>query len=503
MSYGSDLLQVTEETFSMLKSATAGIDTTTGVAGIDLLDLLSWVPCDVPFFESTARGQGKGATAVIYEAFVNLNASQPDGGVPDNEAAPVVNIQNQYVYSPYASVGAGGTVTWDAIAQGAGYADVLAADTLQAMIQQMINLDLHQLNGQRFPLPATPQPTLTAATTGGTIATGTVYVKCAARSGMNWFRGGSSAASTEANVAVTGPTAAVTATVTAVKGASGYDWYVGSAASGEHYYTTTAVNTVTITAVPASANTIPTGLAGLFNAGGAGPTAVPTTDSSYTNYWQNGLTATILGDWSSQPDQALASGSVANYVTPGTGVSQGAYYHSLNGSPLTVSGAALQEIDDMNRSIYDTYQLTPTRMLMGSQVITDIANAVLDNPQAVTWLVPTDREGRASVVAGGHVGTYLNKTVNGKPIELWLMPRLAPGKIVSVVDQVPFPGANIDVALQARTQYDFFRFEYGANRQTGVSGGGPRQDFEIRTRQAFVNKVSPLCGVLDNIGAGA
>ena len=502
MSYGSDLLQVTEETFNTLKASTAGIDTTTGIAGIDLLELQSWVPCDVPFFESVARGQGKGSQAVVFQSFVNVNNSQPDGGVPDDQAAAVVNIQDQYVYSPYASVGAGGTVTWDAIAQGAGYADVLAADTLQTMIQLMINLDLHQLNATRFPLPTTGQPTLVAATTGGTIATGTVYVKCAARSGINWFKGGSSAASTEANVAVTGPTASATASVAAVKGASGYDWYVGSAAGAEHYYTTTAVNTVTITSVPTVAANVPTGLAGLYHAGQAGPASVPTVDASYQNYWQNGLIASITGDWSSQPDQILGSGSVANLVTPGSGVTQGAYYQSLDGAKMTVTGAALEEIDVMNRSIYDTYRITPTRMLMGSQVMNDISNAVLNNPQAVTWLVPDDRGGRSNAVAGGHVGTYLNKTVNGQPIELWLMPHLAPGKIVSVVDRVPFPGANIDIALQARTQYDFFRFQYGANRQTGVSDGGPRQDFELRTRQAFVNKVGPLCGILDNIGAG-
>lgn len=504
MSWGSDLLRVTEDTFSMLKSATAGIDTTTGIAGIDLLELQSWVPCDVPFFESTARGQGKGASAVIFQSLVNVNDNQPDGGVADNEAGPVINVQNQYVYSPYASIASGGTVTWDAIAQGAGYADVLAVDTLQAMIQQMINLDLHQLNATRFALPATGTPTLGTATTGGSIAATTaVYVKCAARSGMNWFRGGSSAASSEATVTTgSGSTNSVSASVAAVKGASGYDWYVGSASGAEHYYTTTAVNTVSITSVPSSAQNIPTGLAGLYQAGQAGPSAVPSTDSSYQPYWQNGLVASITGDWASQPDQALASGSVANLVTPGTGVSQGAYYQSLNGAQLTVSGAALAEIDTMNRSIYDTYQVTPTRLLMGSQVITDIANAVLDNPQAVTWLVPTDREGRAQAVAGGHVGTYLNKTVNGKPIELWLMPRLAPGKVVAVVDRVPFPGANINVSLQARTQFDFFRYQYGSNRQVGTADMGPRQDFEIRTRQAFVNKVGPLCGIISEIGAG-
>lgn len=504
MSWGADVLGVTEDTFQMLKAATSGIDTTTGIAGIDLLDdIMSWVPVDVPFFNTVPRGKGKGATAAMYQVLLNVNSSQPDGGVQDNYAAPLINIQNQWVYSPYRAIGAGGLVTWDAIAQGADQADVLAVDTLQTINQLLIMLDRHQLNAQSFALPAIGTASLTASTTGGSIATGTVYVKVAARSGMNWYSGGSGAASGETNVAVTGPNASVTASVAAVKGAAGYDWYVGSGAGAEHYYTTTYTNTVTITSVPGSAQNIPTGFAGLYNAGNAGPASVPATDTSYQTYWQNGLTASILGDFSASPDQALTSGATANLVTPGSGVTQGAYWKSLDGGTLTVSGAALQQIDDMNRAIYDKYQVTPTRMLTGSQVLTDIANAVLDNPQAVTWLVPDDKVGRGEAVAGGHVATYLNKTVNGRPIPLHLMPNLPPGQIVSVIDSLPFPGSNVTAALQVRTQYDFFRFDYGANRQTGTANGGPRYDFEVRSRQAFVNKASAVMGVLSNIGAGA
>lgn len=506
MSMASDLLGVTEDTFAMVKSATSGILTSTGIAGIDLLDdILSWVPVDTPFFNSTPRGQGKGATAVFYQSLVNINSQQPDGGVPSDQAAPLTEIQDQYVYSPYAVVGQGGTVSWDSIAQGLDYADVLAVDTLQTINQLLISLEIHQLNAQSFALPSCPTPTLVANTSGGSIAASTtVYVKCAARSGVNWYRGGSGPVSAQASVTTssTTSTGAVTASVTAVQGAAGYDWYVGSSSGAEFYYTTTPVNTATITSVPTATQDVPTGYALLYNAGNAGPSTMPTADSSYQNYWQNGLTASILGNWSAQPDQALTSGAVANLVTPGTGVSQGAYYQSLDGGQLSVSGAALEQIDTMNRTIYDTYQVTPSRMLMGSQVITDIANAVLDNPQAVTWLVPNDEAARSSAVAGGHVATYLNKTVNGKPIEMHLMPYLPPGKIVSVIDSLPFPGSNITTSLCVRTQYDFFRFDYGANRSLGTQNGGPRYDFEVRSRQAFVNKAAPVMGILDNIGSG-
>jgi len=511
MSWGPDMLGVTEETFATLKAATVGIDTTTGIAGIDFIrDVMSWVPVDTPFFNSVPRAPGPGSVAVFWKTLQNLNAVQPDGGVQEDYAAPVIEVQNQYTYSPYAVVGAGGRVTWDAIGPDTDYADVLAVDTLQTINQLLISLEIHQLNALNFPLPSVSAPTLTAATTGGSIPAGTtVYVAVAAKSGLNWYRGGSGPASSAASVttASTGGTNSVTAFVPHVKCAAGYDWYVGTSATTLYYYTTTPTNTVQITFVPTSAQPVPTSYAGLYGSYGPGspiqgPTSVPTTDSSYRPYWQNGLLASILGDWSSQPDQILVSGAVSSLVTPGTGISQGAYYQSLDGGQLTVSGAALEQIDAMNAAIYNQWQVTPSRMLMGSQVITDIANAVLDNPQAVTWLVPTDADGRARVVAGGHVATYLNKTVNGKPIEMWLMPYLPPGKIISVIDSLPFPGSNVTAALQVRTNYDFYRFDYGANRHTGVQDGGPPFDFEIRSRQAFVNKASAVMGVLDNIGPG-
>jgi hypothetical protein len=120
----------------------------------------------------------------------------------------------------------------------------------------------------------------------------------------------------------------------------------------------------------------------------------------------------------------------------------------------------------------------------------------LDNPQAVTWLVPTDKDGRAHVVAGGHVATYLNKTVNGRPIELHLMPYLPPGQLIAVADEIPFPGANMVNPIEVETLYDFFRFDYGADR----ANGGPRFDFEVRTEQSFKNKAAPAMGILSNIG---
>jgi hypothetical protein len=509
MSWGADILGVTEETFKLVKAATSGIDTTTGISGIDFIDdIMSWVPVDVPFFDSVPRVQGRGSRAVFWQTLLNINAQQNYTGVGFNEAAQIVQIQNQWTYSPYAVVGQGGRVTWDAMAQGMDYADVLAVDTVQVINQQLIALEINQLNAQAFPLPAIGDVTLAASASGGSIAASTaVYVACAARSGMNWYSGGSGPASTPVSVttASTGGTNSIQASVPAVKGAAGYDWYVGTSATSLYYYTTTPVNTVTITSVPTTTQKVPTGYAGLYGSYGQdgpslGPTSVPTTDTSYSPNWQNGLLASILGDWASSPDQLLAGQTASPLVTPGTGISQGAYYSSSDGEALQVSGAGVEQIDAMNLAIYNTYQVTPSRLLVGSQVQNDLANIVLDQPQAITWLAVDDERGRGKAVAGGHVANYLNKTVNGVPIPVWLMPYLPPGKIIAVIDSLPFPGSNVTSALQVRTLYDFFRFDYGAERNFSVADGGPRYDFEIRSMQAFVNKAAGVMGVIDNLG---
>jgi hypothetical protein len=506
MSWGSDKLGVSEATFDMIKAATTGINTSTGIAGIHMSDLVSLVPVDTPFFNSTPRHPAPvGALFAVWQALLNVNQTQPNGGIQNQQAAPLIKIQDQYMYAPYAVIGAGGTTSWDALAQGQNYADVLAVDTLQTINQQLIFLDIHQLNAQSFAAPTATTPTVVAHTSGGSIATGKkVSVKVSVRTGLNYYYGGGQTATAAGHATTTANTSSVTAKVPAVKTAAAYDWFAGYTTGTFYYYTTTAVNTVTITKKITAIQNVPTTLALLYNAGNAGP-SVPGSSTTHQTYWENGLLATIFGNYSSSPDQLGVAGQVANLVTPGTGTTNGAYYQSLTGGTLTVNGAAITQIDAMNRRIYDKWQLTPTRMLMGSQVINDLANALLDNPQAVTWLVPTDASGRARLVAGGAVAIYLNKTVNGRPITLELQPHLPPGKIVSVVDSIPFPGANITTVLSVETLYDFFRFDYGANRVLTTesnSGGGPRYDFEVRTKQAFLNKAAPVFGVLDNIAPG-
>ncbi len=498
MSFATDLLQVSQETFNVVKAATSGLDAATGLAGVNLQPLVQLVPVDTPFRNSTPRSASKmGSQNIYWQTFLNINNQQSNAAVAADYAGPEVQIANQYIYAPVADMEMDGLVTLDAIAQAQGYADALAAGTLYTLNQLMISEDKNLLNAQSFPLPAIGTVSLANHTTGGSVPASTaVYVKCAARSGNNFYYGGSGIASAEATVTSGSTTAtnSFTASVAAVKGAAAYDWFVSGTTGTEVYYTTTTVNTVTITSIPTAAQPLPSALlqVGLST---TAPSAVPTVDTSYSESWVNGLLATILGDFAS-------SAGTTNLVTPGTGISQGAYYQSLDGGQLTVTGAGIGQLDEMNAAIYNTYHISPTRYLMGSQSVQDLANAELNNPQAVTWLMPNDMVGRAKMVMGGAVALYLNKTVNGKPITLELQPHLPPGTIIAVTDEIPFPAANVQTALAVETQLDYFRFDYAANRNAGAANGGPRYEFGIRTREAFINRASPVMGVLQNVAAG-
>lgn len=495
MSAGADILGVTEETFSAIKSVTQGFFTSSGLAGVDLQPLVSLVPVDTPFRNSNPRvGASQGAQFAYWETLLNVNNLQSNAAIQEDYAGPLISTEVQYVYAPFSVLSQAGRVTQDAIDQANGYADALAVMTLQVLNQVMISDDINQINALAYPLQSCPTPSVSASSTNGTIASGTaVYVICAQRSGNNFYYGGSGPGSSAGTVTVgtTTSTNSVTATVAARRNVAAYDWFVGTSPSNCQYYTTTTVNSVTITGGPYTA---PQALPSLPLLSSVAPTTPPTADTSYQSYWMNGLIATINGDFSN-----TAGGG---FVTPGTGTSQGSVFTSLDGASFALSGAAIEQLDTLNEEIYNNYQVSPTRYLVSSQGINDLANAVLSTNAAMTWLVPTDSDGRAQITMGGRVAKYLNKTTGGSPITLELQPHLPPGELVAVVDSVPFPGANIDTVLSVETQRDYARFDYGANYNPGVVGGGPRNDFEVRSRQAFRNKASAVMGVLANIGAG-
>lgn len=485
------MLEMTEDTFDLVKSVvTSGWLAGLGVQGVDLGALVSLVPVETPFRNSLARINPKtGSKFTYWRSLLNVNSAQPNPAVGDDYAGGLVEFSDQDVYAPYVPLRLTGRVTQDAIDVAEGYENALAVATMQVVNQLMIGEDKHAMNGLAYPLGTAPTPAVTTSTTGGSIAASTaVDVKIAARSGINYYYGGSGVASAQGAVTTGSSTATNTATATwtSVPGAPAYDVFVAG-----FYYTTVTVNSCTITFIPTANQALPN----LPDISTIAPVAVPTADTSYnSSLYYNGLIASITGDYGS-----LNGVGTSSLTTHGSGLNNGSYWATNNGGTLTLSGGSISQLDALNLAIWNYAKISPTRYLMNAAESTEMAGTILSSTSAVTYLQPDDVASRQNVVVGGRVGTYLNRSVNGQAIVIETLPHIPPGIILAVCDRITYPGANIDAPMSLRIQRDFAQFPYGANYNPGVLGGGPRSDFDVTVRETFKLAAPLTCGVLQDV----
>jgi hypothetical protein len=502
-----DIAQLSQETLTQLMKSvqSQGFFSSSGIQGYDLSGLVSDVPVNVPARNNTSAfprtTAPEGNQVAVWRALLNVNANQSDAAVGADYAGTMTDFEEVDQFAAYRILSKASRVTLDQIAVAKGFADALAVSEIQTLNQLFISQDMHIINSQNWALSAPATPTLTTATTGGSIAASTtVYVKVAARSGANYFVGyasidgvaatqsGNSVASTGADFTVgsTTSTNTVTASVPAVKGAVAYDWYVGTSAS-QFYYTTTTVAAVTITAVPTSAQAIPTNLPLLSQL--APPSTPPTADTSAApSNWYNGVIASSLGDF-----------GPAGPVTPGTGTPSGATFIDFGGNAPSLSGGGIDVLDQLNDKIWASVQMSPTAYMVNSAQGDEISKEILSDPSATTFLPPTDADARTNLAGGGFIGRYVNRAAAGVPVPIEVHPRVAPGTIVARTDRVPFPGSNIGSVFEVRTLFDTMRFNYASALQNGTLGGGPRFDYEIRSYETLVNRAPLAQAVASNI----
>lgn len=485
-----DNSQISAETLDMIKkaTATAGVNSNSGLTGIDLSGLISLIPVLTPFYDSLARSTPKmGGKFAEWKALLNVNNTQPDPATAFDTAAAIVNLQEQDVAAYYGKVGAGYTVTYDAADFGKGYADAKSIAIFNALNQYKIGMDRKALGGQSFALPTPATPVVTPSPTGGTIPASTaVPVKVAARTMSNYNYGGSTVASAQgsANTATGGATNSATVTVASIPGAVAYDWFVNG-----FYYTTTTVNKVTVTTIPTANAAVPA-LPGLYS---VAPTSVPVSDSSAKPNDFNGLLATLAGDY--------ATGSALGLVQRGTGLSSGASFASLDGSPFTVTGQSVKELDTLNMNIWNAVNLSPTAYMVSAQEANSISSAILNSAGGgTTFYAPNNAAEREGAIAGGFIGWYVNKAAGGVPVKIEVQPNLVPGTVIARTDRVPFPNSNITNTLELRNLHDVQDHEYPAARGSGA-GGGPRWDGETYSLSTLANRAPVTMGVIQNIAA--
>jgi hypothetical protein len=489
--------QVTAETLAMIKkAATEGILVGTGVQGVDLSGLVALIPVNVPARNNTSAFPrviaGEGSQTAVWRSLLNINAQQSDAAVGFDFAGSLTKFEEQNCFAPYKPLAKAGRVTLDAVAVARNYADALAVAELQTLNQLFIDQDLHIINSQNWPVKVPAKPTtVDNALKGSILKTEKIEVAVAARSGANYFIGGSTVASakTEQEHAAT-ETGSVTASVPAVPGAVAYDWYSGLVGKELFYYGTTTTASVLITKVQTVAAALPK--LPLLSATVTPKTVVLLTargDTSFSPNWYNGVLASTLGDYSE-----------TGPVQPGSGTPSGATFIDYGGSAITSSGSSIALLDQINDELWASVQLSPTSYMVNSLQGDEISKLILESAASVTFLPPTDADARTNLAGGGYIGRYINKAAGGVAVNIEVHPRVAPGTVIARTDRVPFPGSNIGSVYEVRCQYDTMRFDYAANYNPGVEGGGPRYDFEIRSMETLVNRAPVAQAVVSNIG---
>jgi hypothetical protein len=474
------------ETLALIKAQTAGITSGTGIVGVDLGDLVSLIPVNTPFLDSAPRKAATdGAKFCQWRVLTNINNLQADPGTAFDYAAPLALLNELDVSAPYGKLGYGYTVTEDAISFAKNYADAHAIAVMNAMNQYKIGADRKLLGGQVFALPTPTAPTTATATTGGTVAANTYLIKVAARTMSNFNYGGSTIASAAGSQVTTGATSTLTATWPSIPGAVAYDIYVNG-----FYTTTTTVNKYVWTTTPPASNQAVPNIPGIY---GTAPTAVPVADSSAKATDFNGLLATLAGDY--------ATGGATGLVTRGSGTSSGATFQTLGGAAFTASGQSINELDALNSALFNNIQASPTRYLMSSQEANSISKLLLSTAGGGTTFLTPNGSGRNNIEAGGYIGSYINKAAGGIPVPLIVEPNLAPGTLIALSDSgAPFAGANIANTLEVRDLRSVQDYQYATNRASGA-GGGPRNDGEVFSTSALINRAPVAFGVIQDIAA--
>ena len=495
------LAQVTEETLANIaKAQTTGILESTGIYSYDLSGLVTLIPVVTPFRDIVARtASPDGNPYAVWRAIMNLTNSQPDLSMGFDYAANEAVFLEQDFQARYKPTGLAGLVTQDSFDLAKGYGDPFAIATFNILNQVLIGDDRKLLGGQSFALKTATAPTLTQVTTGGSIAASTtVYVGVAGRTGSGYYYGSGNSRGASASGASGSGTAtnSITATTTALRGAVAYDWFQSSNGTTWYYYTTTTTNTVTMTSVITSNNTLPSStLAPDLSTTWQGaqnsiPTYLSTADNGSANANDyDGFMASLSGDYNGN----------GQWGTPGSGTANPSVFTSLNGAALTLTGGTITEIEQyLFQPLWTQIKASPTALMVNAAQAQEVANLILGSTSATTYL-NTDSAGRVNVTAGGRVGQVINAPAGGVEVPIEVHTSLPPGTIIARTDRVPFPQANISSVLEYRSLRDTAQFDYGISRIANTSGGGPRKEFEIRSVGSFIDRAPVAMGVLSNV----
>lgn len=491
-----DLIQQTLERLNQVNGlAKAGITTQTGLVYYDLeaeakrqYPVLAPIRKRMPRIGKKEAGQG---LAVHWNYISNPNSTnvfvQVAQGQRGGQLTPTVVSR----IATYAGIGVENVVTWEADYAAEGYDDVRAQAQRMTLDSLILGEEPQLLWGLASAgLGQTPTPTGAQATvTGGSLSNGTYYVYCVALSlqgynnaiaqspiavvpvvtrtnaGVNsstTMNGGvAELSAASSGITTSGSNNAITAKVTAVKGAAAYAWFIGASAgaSNAYIYSITTLNTVTILSQPST-----------------------------------GQTANYTGSGTDYSNNTLAFDGLITQAC-----NLGGYFNSLDGAAMTPDGAnGIVEWDAALKYFWDTYRTGIDRIYCGSQVIRDATKAVATGSgnAAMRINLQNDTDSLGNLTGSMRLASYTNKfAYNGAmdiPIEIH--PNMPDGHVFFDLEKNPYPTADIPLARAVRTRRDYFMVVWPIVDRTWQNGCYADEVLQVYVPYGM--------GLISNIGPG-
>ena len=469
-------LQKTVEGVKDSQTLEKAIDVGVGLSGYSLeAPAKQLVPFASPLRNIIPRRISKTGDSTHWKAITEVNAAGKATAI-EGARGNGMKYTVEDKLAAFKVIGLQDSVTLEAEAAGRNFQDVKATATTNLLLRVMTEEEKIILGGNRTSLGTVATPTASAVTDAtSTITAGSYSVKVAALTLVAANRvvtnmqianmkgleipatdssnqpitgafDGVTAASTAGSVTVSSGEG-ISATVTPVKGALAYAWFVG--ASGSETLQIVTTNSAM------SINKLVTG-------GSSAPTA----------------------DGSADP---LAFDGIIPQIIAGGGL-----YYDMGNSQLTAAAGGIAELDEINSRLFNQYKNGPTRYLVSEQLAKDITSAIVKNNGAPTLFV---NNGEKNDITGNYmVRRYVNKSYGGENVIIDVHPWLPNGTMVVMCDRVPYPNTNIPSVLEMECGYDYRQLEYAMTT--------PQYEFEVRTFEALKHYFPACQAIITNVKAG-
>lgn len=468
-----------EKTLASIKDETQlskAIDTGVGLVGYSLeAPARQLVPFLSPLRNIIPRKVSPTGTSTHWKAITSI--------VPQGKATALEGTRGTSMsytvedkMAAFKVLGLQDAVTFEAEAAGRNFQDVKATASTNLLLSLMQEEERYILGGNSTSLGTVATPTSTEVTDADSTLTAVKhYVQVAAltlvaanrvvnnQQTANLVLGVQATDSSGSAIsgAIDGVTAASTAlevtpsatgkglqlSVTPVKGALAYAWFVATSSS-------TTLQAVT------------TNSTFYLNKLVSGGSAAPTADGS--------------GD-------ANSFDGIIPQIIAGGGI-----YKDMANAQLTAVDGGIGELDEINSILFNKFKNGATRYLVSEQLAKDITSAIVKNNGAPTLFVGNTEKN--DITGNYMVKRYVNKSYGGQNISIEVHPWLPNGTMVVMCDRVPYPNANISSVLEMECGYDYRQLEYART--------SPKYEFEIRAYEALKHYFPACQAILTNVKAG-